>query len=151
MHTAWVAKTQVDGRFLGDVLLDLSPFSLAGAIRLMFGVMAVMYFFSCFAMIGLPTGYQKTAGWLLLAIWAAITVPILWTYLKHVDRVWIAERGLCFGGALHPWGTFERVAWSEDARVFALRRKGLWVLWRWVVVPVPDRWWPRKLTRHCGR
>jgi hypothetical protein len=60
-----------------------------------------MYFFCCFTMISLDlTGYQKTGGWLLLAIWAAITVPILWTYLKHVDRVWLAERGLCFGGAL---------------------------------------------------
>jgi len=142
VRAAWVAKTQADGRFLGDVLLDLSPFSLAGAIRLTFGLAAVMYFFCCFALIGFDlTRYQKTVGWLLLAIWAAITVPIiLWTYLKHVDRVWLAERGLCLGGALYPSGTFERVAWSDDARVFALRRKGLWVLWRWVVVPVPDRW-----------
>jgi len=140
MRTAWVARTQVDGRFLGDMVLDLSPYSLAGAIRLMFGLVAVMYFFCCFAMIGFGlTGYQKAVGWLLLAIWAAIAGPILWTHLKHLDRVWLAERGLCFGGALYPWETFERVAWSDDAHVFALRRKGPWVLWRWIVVPVPAR------------
>jgi hypothetical protein len=140
VRTSWIARARADRRFLGEILLDLSPFSLAGAIRPFYGLAAVSYFFGCFAMIGFGlTGYQRIAGWLLLAIWAAITVPILLTYLKNVDRVWFAERGLCVGGALYPWVTFERVAWSDDARVFALRRKGPWVLWRWIVVPVNDR------------
>ena len=141
VRTAWLARTQVDRRFLGDVLLDLSPFSHAGASRLTLGLTVLIFVFCCFTIIGFNlTGYEKTVGWLLLAIWAAITVPILWTCLKHLDRVWLAERGLCFGGAFYPWGTFERVAWSDDTRVFALRKKGRWLLWRWVVVPVPERW-----------
>jgi hypothetical protein len=57
----------------------------------------------------------------------------------YSDRVWLAERGLYFGGRLYPWGGFERVAWSDDGRAFALRRKGRWRLQRWtVVLPVPE-------------
>ena len=66
-------------------------------------------------------------------------VPLaLLTNLMYSDRVWLAERGLYFGGRLYPWDGFERVAWTDDGRAFALRRCGRWPLRRWIVAPVSE-------------
>jgi len=138
-RTAWIARTRLDRGYLGEVLVDLSPYPLAGAIRRRFWLLFVMYFPVLFALIGFKlTGFQGAGGWLFLAVWVAIALLILWTYLEYVDRIWLAERGLCFGGRLYPWDSFERVVWTDDGRVVALRRRGLWRLQRWAVVPVPE-------------
>jgi hypothetical protein len=138
-RTAWIARTRLDRTYLGEVLVDLSPYPLAGALRLRFGLLFAMYFPALFAMIGISfTGFQMIGLWLFLAVWAAIALLILWTYIKYVDRIWLAERGLCFGGRLYPWDGFERVAWTNDGRAFALRKRVLWRLQRWTVVPVSE-------------
>jgi len=62
----------------------------------------------------------------------------LLTNLTYSDRVWLANRGLYFSGSLYPWAGFERVAWTDDGRAFALRKRGRWRLKRWTVVPVPE-------------
>jgi len=138
-RTAWIARTRLDRGYRGEVLVDLSPYPLAGAIRRRFWLLFVMYFPVLFALIGFHlTGFQRAGCWLFLAVWAVIALLILWTYLKYVDRIWLAEWGLCLGGRLYPWDGFERVAWTDDGRAFALRRRGLWRLLRWTVVPVPE-------------
>jgi hypothetical protein len=75
---------------------------------------------------------------LLLAVEVAITLLTLLTYLMYSDLVWLADRGLYFGGRLYSWYGFERVAWTDDGRAFALRRRGGWRLKRWIVVPAPE-------------
>ena len=75
---------------------------------------------------------------LFLAIQVDIALLTLLTYLMYSDRVWLAERGLYFGGRLYSWDGFERVAWTDDGRAFALRRRGGWRLKRWIVVPAPE-------------
>ena len=49
---------------------------------------------------------------------------LLLTNLMYSDRVWLAERGLYFGGRLYAWDGFERVAWTDDGRAFALSKEG---------------------------
>jgi hypothetical protein len=136
-QTAWIARSRLDRGYLGEVLVDLSPYPLAGAIGLRLGLLFAMFVMALFGMIDISlTGLPRAVGWLFLAVWSAIALLLLWTYFKYVDRIWLAERGLCFGGKFYPWEWFERVAWSDDGRVFALRRRGLWVFQRWTVVPV---------------
>ncbi len=139
---AWIARARLDRGYLGEVRGDLSPYSLAGAIRLRawaLSLLSVVYFLGIFALISLHlTGFQRTGGWLFLAVWTAVALLISGTYVKYVDRIWLAERGLCFGVRLYPWDGFERVAWSKDGRAVALRRRGLWRQQRWTVVPVPE-------------
>lgn len=136
-RTAWIARFRLDRKYLGEVLVDLSPNPLAGALRLKFGVLSVMCFLGICAMIGTwVTGFHWDVGWLLLAVCAAIPLLFLWLYLKRVDHIWLAERGLCFNGGLYPWDGFERLAWTNDGRAFALRRRSPWRFQRWTVVPV---------------
>jgi hypothetical protein len=136
-RSAWIARMRLDRRYLGEVLADLSPNPLAGGLRLRSGLLSVMYFLGiCVLIGGWFTGLQRTVSLLLLAVWAVIGLVILWSYLKHVSHIWLAERGLCFGGKLYPWGVVERVAWSYDGQGFALRKRGRWRFRRWTVVPV---------------
>jgi hypothetical protein len=149
-RTSWMTRTRLDRGYLGEVLVDLSPYPLAGAIRLRFGLLFVMYFLALFGMIGISfAGFQRAGGLLFLTVWAAIALLILWMYLKYVDRIWLTERGLCFGGRFYPWDGFERVAWADNGEAFALRRRGLWRLQRWTVVPVHN--WSREAAEEALR
>jgi hypothetical protein len=74
---------------------------------------------------------------LLLAFQMAITLLTLLTYLMYSDRVWLADREYT-SAAGYSWDGFERVAWTDDGRAFALRRGGRWRLKRWIVLPVPE-------------
>jgi hypothetical protein len=135
---AWavsIAGTLLDRRSPGEVLADLSPHLLAGAIRrgqqLVLLVLApVLYIFF--------RGFQTAGDWPPLALWVAFALLILLRNRMYSDRVWLAERGLYFGGKLYPWDGFERVAWTDDGRAFALRRRPRWRLQRWTLVPVPE-------------
>jgi len=138
--TASIARTWLDPRNPGEVLVDLSPYPLAGAVRrsswLVWVSCAPMFFF---AVISFKTADNRPFG----VFWVAFVPLALLTNLMYSDRVWLAERGLYFGGRLYPWDDFERVAWTDDGRAFALRRRGRWSLerWivkRWIVVPVPE-------------
>jgi hypothetical protein len=143
--TASIVKIWLDRRYLGELLVDLSPYPLAGAVRrsywLVWVAVAPMFFF---AVIGFAVNGFKTAGdWLFGAFWGAFVPLALLTNLMYSDRVWLAQSGLCFGGRLYPWDGFERVAWTDDGRAFALRRRGRWspkrwIVTRWIVVPVPE-------------
>ena len=134
--TASIARTWFDRRNPGEVLADLSPYPLAGAVRrrswLWWWVMVA------YGLI-LPILQSASEGYLLvLAFWVAFVLLGLLTNLMYLDRVWLAERGLYFHGRLYPWDGFERVAWTDDGRAFALRRKGRWLFQRWTGVPVPE-------------
>jgi len=137
---AWaasIAKTWLDRRYPGEVLVDLSPYPLAGAVRrsswLVWVACAPMLFFG-FGFID----FQTAGDWLFGAFWVAFVPLALLTNLIYSDRVWLAEWGLYFGGRLYPWDGFERVAWTDNGLAFALRRRGRWLLKRWIVVPVPE-------------
>jgi hypothetical protein len=138
--SASIARTLLGRRNPGEVLVDLSPYPLAGAVRrsswLVWVACTPMLFvvFMGFAF----SGSQTAGDRLFLAFWAAYVPLALLTNLMYSDRVWLAERGLYFGGRLYPWDGFERVAWTDDGRAFALRRCGRWPLRRWIVVPVPE-------------
>ena len=69
-----------------------------------------------------PVGSSRQACLLFLAFWVAFVLLSLLTNLMYSDRVWLAGRGLYFGGRLYPWDGFERVAWTDDGR--ALRSEG---------------------------
>ncbi len=134
--TASIARNWLDRRNPGEVLADLSPYPLAGAVRrrswLGWWVMVADGLI-------LPILQSASEGYLLvLAFWVAFVLLGLLTNLMYLDRVWLAERGLYFGGWLYPWDGFERVAWTDDRRAFALPRKGRWLFQRWTVVPVPE-------------
>jgi hypothetical protein len=75
---------------------------------------------------------------LLLAVQMAFTLLTLLAYLMYSDRVWLAERGIDFGRRLYSWDGFERVAWTDYGRAFALRRRGRWRLKRWIVLPLHE-------------
>ena len=117
------ARPKIPGRSAGEP----QPESARRA-GLKFGVLSVMCFLGILpAMIGTwVTGFHGDVGWLLLAKFTAIPLLFLWLYLKHVDHIWLAERGLCFNGGLYPWDGFERLAWTNDGRAFALRRRSPW-------------------------
>jgi hypothetical protein len=137
--TASIARTWLNRRYPGEVLVDLSPYPLAGAVRRSSWLVGVacapmlLFAFIKFALVG----FQTPGDWLFGAFWVAFVPLALLTNLMYSDRVWLAERGLYFGGRLYPWDGFERFAWTDDGRAFALRRKGRWRLQRWTVVPVP--------------
>jgi hypothetical protein len=138
--SASIARTLLGRRNPGEVLVDLSPYPLAGAVRrssrLVWVACTPMLFvvFMGFAF----SGSQTAGDRLFLAFWAAYVPLALLTNLMYSDRVWLAERGLYFGGRLYPWDDFERVAWTDDGRAFALRRCGRWPLRRWIVAPVSE-------------
>ena len=134
--TASIARNWLERRNPGEVLADLSPYPLAGAVRrrswLGWWVMV-----ACGLI--LPILQPASEGYsLFLAFWVAFVLLGLLTNLMYLDRVWLAERGLYFHGRLYPWDGFERVAWTDDGRAFALRRKGRWLFQRWTGVPVPE-------------
>jgi hypothetical protein len=143
--TASIATTLLGRRNPGEVLADLSPYPLAGAVRrsswLVWVRLAPMLFF---AFTGFAfTGFQTAGDRLFWAFWVAFVLLFLLTNVMYSDRVWLAEHGLYFGGRLYPWSGFERVAWTYDGRAFALRRRLRWLLQRWTVapwtvVPVPE-------------
>ncbi len=139
--TAAITRTWIGRRNPGKVLADLTPSrpappgrrsswlkSVAFAQAMAFGIVFQ----------AVRDGHTTTYNLLFLAIQVAIALLTLLTYLMYSDRVWIAERGLYFGGRLYSWYGFERVAWTDDGRAFALRRRGRWRLKRWIVVPVPE-------------
>ena len=134
--TTSIARNWLDRRNPVEVLADLSPHPLAGAVRrrswLGWWVM-VAYCLILLILQSASEGYL-----LILAFWVAFVLLSLLTNLMYSDRVWLAERGLYFWGRLYPWDGFERVAWTDDGRAFALRRKGRWLFQRWTVVPVPE-------------
>jgi len=132
--TASIAKTWLGRRNLSEVLADLSPYPLAGAVRRSFWLAWLMSAASV-SMISIG-GFQKPGGGPLLLL--VVVLLLLLMNLMYSDRVWLAERGPYFGGRLYPWDGFERVAWTDDGRAFALRRRGRWRLQRWTVVPVPE-------------
>ena len=136
-RSAWIAADRLRRRQVGEVLVDLGPRPLAGTMRLSLCLFFVIYSAGVFAVAGsFFTGPQRAGGWAFLAVWAAIAVIILWAYLKDLDRIWLAGSGLWFGDRLYPWENFERFAWADDGRAFALRKRGRWRLRRWLVVPV---------------
>ncbi len=138
-RAATVARTWLERRNPGEVLVDLSPYPLAGAIRRISWLQLVMAAPILCVLIVLPfTGLPTARGWLILTGLAAVMSVNLLPSLMYSDRVWLAERGLYFGGRLYPWDGFERVAWTDDGRAFALRRRGRWRLRRWTLVPVPE-------------
>ncbi len=121
----------------GEVLADLSPYPLAGAVRriswISWGCMAVptLFAFIPFAV----TGFQTAGDRLFWVVWMVFMLLLLLTNLMYSDRVWLAERGLYLGGGLYAWEGFERLAWTDDGRAFALRRRLRWSLQRWTVAP----------------
>lgn len=139
MCVAWlgaIVRTWLKRRNPGEVLADLSPHPLAGAVRRnawrMWVVCAVMVSMTTMSMV---TGHQ----WLFLVVQLAFLLLSLLAILLYSDRVWLTERGLFIGGTLRPWHAFERVAWTDDGRAFALRRKkSHWFSGRWVIVPVHE-------------
>jgi hypothetical protein len=145
---AWtysIARNLLCRRNPGELLVDLSPYPLAGAVRrsswLVWAACTPMLFF---AFTGFAfTGFRTPGDRLFWGYWAAYVLLFLLTNLMYSDRVWLAERGLYLGGRLYPWDSFERVAWTDDGRAFALRRRLRWLLQRWTiapwkVVPVPE-------------
>jgi hypothetical protein len=138
---AWaasIARTWLERRYPVEMLVDLSPYPLAGAVRRnsWLGWVATVPMVLAFIPVAF-TGFQTARDRLFVADLAAISLLTLLTCLMYSDRVWIAKRGLYFGGSLYPWDGFERVAWADDGRACALRRRGRWRLQRWMVVPVP--------------
>jgi len=137
--TASIARTWLDRRCPGEVLVDLSPYALADAVRRsswlvwVAGAPILSFAFINFAFVG----FQTPGDWLFLAFWVAFLSLTLLTNLMYSDRVWLTERGLYFGGKLYPWDDFERVAWTDGGRAFALRRRRRSPLKRRTVVPVP--------------
>jgi len=133
---ASIARTWLKRRYPGEVLADLSPYPIAGAVRRNSWRVATAQILFIIPLIGFQAhgeGYSAT-----LAVWATFVLLFLLLILMYSDRVWLAERGLYFSGRLYPWDGFERVAWTDDGRAFAFRRKGRWRLQRWTVVPVPE-------------
>jgi hypothetical protein len=144
--TAALARTWLDRRNPGKVLVDLSPYPLAGVVRrsswLGWLTSAGIIFF---AFIGFSfTGFQTAGDRLLLAVWVAIVLLNLLTNLMYSDRVWLANRGLYLGGRLYTWDGFESVARTDDGRALAFRGRARWSPQlfsstpRWTVVPVPE-------------
>jgi len=136
---AWyaaIARTWIDGRNPGEVLADLSPSRPAPPGRRSSWLKSVA--FAQAMAFGIVFQAVRDGHLLFLAIQVAIALLTLLTYLMYSDRVWLAERGLYFGGRLYSWDGFERVAWTDDGRAFALRRRGGWRLKRWIVVPAPE-------------
>jgi hypothetical protein len=131
---ALIARTWLERRNPGEVLTDLSPYPLAGAIRRS----SSSWLLLIIALIFPSIIARAIAHWLFPAVWVAFALLGLLTHLMYSDRVWLANRGLYFGGKLYPWDGFDRVAWTDDGRAFALRRRGRWRLKRWIVVPVPE-------------
>ena len=98
-----------------------------------------MYFLGIFAIISFHlAGFQRAGGWLLLTVWTAIGLLILWMYLKYVDRVWLADGGSASAAGFTPGTVWNAEAWTDDGRGLATRKRGMWRLRRWTVVPVPD-------------
>ena len=119
--TAVNARTWLDRRNPGEVLVDLSPYPLAGAVRRSSWLMCVAIVPVVFVCISkVFTGDPRAGDGLFLAAFAALLLLSLLTSLMYSDRVWLAEHGLYFGGRLYPWGGFERIAWTDDGRAFAL-------------------------------
>jgi hypothetical protein len=133
---ATIARTWIGGRNPGEVLADLSPSRPAPPGRRSSWLKSVA--FAQAMAFGIVFQAVRDGHLLFLAIQVAIALLTLLTYLMYSDRVWLAERGLYFGGRLYSWYGFERVAWTDDGRAFALRRRGGWRLKRWIVVPAPE-------------
>jgi hypothetical protein len=133
--TAAIARTWLERRHPGEVLVDLSPYPLAGAVRRSSWLGSVTFALMVVLM-GIPGALD--GHWMWLAVWVAFLLISLLAILMYSDRVWLAQRGFYLGGRLYPWEGFERVAWTDDGRAFALRRSGRWPIPRWTVVPVPE-------------
>ncbi len=133
---AAIVRIWIGRRNPGEVLADLSPSRPAPPDRRSSWLKSVA--FAQAMAFGIVFQAVRDGHLLFLAIQVAIALLTLLTYLMYSDRVWLAERGLYFGGRLYSWDGFERVAWTDDGRAFVLRRRGGWRLKRWIVVPVPE-------------
>jgi hypothetical protein len=140
---AWaasIANIWLNRRNPGGILVDLSPHPLAGAVRRSSWLVMA----PC-ALLLLSEFQTVVEGHVLFpAVMVALGLLMVLTILMYSDRVWIAERGLYLGGRLYPWFVFERVAWTDDGRAFAIRSKdplplqALVTFRHWTVVPVPE-------------
>jgi hypothetical protein len=143
LFAAWtvsIARSWLNRRNPGEVLADLSPNLLAVAVRRGPGRLLAMVPF----LFGAFMGFLWTGDWWVRASFPAGMLLVSLTKLMYSDRVWLAKRGLYLGGRLYPWDGLERIAWTDDDRAFALRRKGRWrprlfnPIPLWTVVSVPE-------------
>jgi hypothetical protein len=98
---AWaaaIARTWIGRRTTGEVLADLRPRRPAPVSRRSSWIVSVA--FAQVIAFGIVFQSVRDGRLLLLAVQVAITLLTLLTYLMYSDLVWLADRGVYFGGRL---------------------------------------------------